>query len=92
MNKIGITVQNEPMQLPCFNFFLGGVSAFVLSTVFSGKRIRFQINILMKVQHLKQITRFSYYQSSEYPASNFWAASRGGSSTTAAGLYNCQTF
>jgi hypothetical protein len=86
MNKTSITVQNEPMQLPCFNFFLGGVSAFVLPTVFSGKRIRFQMNILMKVQHLKQITRCNYYQNSEHPASNFWAASRGGSSTTAAGL------
>jgi len=48
MNKISITVQNEPMQLPCFNFFLGCVSVFVLPTVFSGKRIRFQMKILWK--------------------------------------------
>jgi hypothetical protein len=60
MDETSIIVKNELRQLPCFNFFLGGVSTSVLPTSFSGTRIRFQINILMKVQHLKEITGFSF--------------------------------
>jgi hypothetical protein len=49
MNKTNSTVQNKPMELPCFNFFLGGISTSFLATALSETKIRFHINILAMI-------------------------------------------